>query len=92
MDEGCLYKEKNEEKVQLFKIKRGLHKLYNLKLCNIRTITHNSSVVNSGLKQGLIKEPCLTPNWVTGFSDAEGCFSVIISKVSALRWRIIVSF
>lgn len=66
--------------------------MYNLKLCNIRTITHNSSVVNSGLKQGLIKEPCLTPNWVTGFSDAEGCFSVIISKVSALRWRIIVSF
>ena len=64
--------------------------MYNSKFSNIRTITHNSSVININLKQGLIKEP--SPNWVTGFSDAEGCFSVIISKVSALRWRIIVSF
>ena len=61
--------------------------MYNSKFCNIRTITQNSSV-----NQGFIKEPCLSPNWVTGFSDAEGCFTVIISKVSALRWRIIVSF
>ena len=34
----------------------------------------------------------LSPNWVTGFTDAEGCFSVILSKRSALKWRIIVSF
>ena len=68
MDEGCMYKEKNEEKVQLFKLKRGLHKLYNLKFCNIRTIALNSSVINIGLKKGLMKEPCLIPNWITGFS------------------------
>src|ERR1700761_3318430 len=34
----------------------------------------------------------LNPNWVTGFSDAEGCFTVIITKGSALKWRVIVSF
>ena len=61
--------------------------MYNSKFCNIRTITHYSSV-----NQGFIKEPCLNPNWITGFSDAEGCFTVIISKRSDLRWRIIVSF
>lgn len=61
--------------------------MYYSKFCNIRTITHNSLVY-----QGFIKEPCLNPNWITGFSDAEGCFTVIISKRSDLRWRIIVSF
>ena len=71
MDEGCMYKEKNEEKVQLFKLKRGLHKLYNLKFCNIRTIALNSSVINIGLKKGLMIEPCLIPNWITGFSSLE---------------------
>ena len=71
MDEGCMYKEKNEDKVQLFKLKRGLHKLYNLKFCNIRTIALNSSVINIGLKKGLMKEPCLIPNWITGFSSLE---------------------
>ena len=35
----------------------------------------------------------LTPNWVTGFTDAEGCFSVILTKLPTVRkWRIIVSF
>ena len=34
-------------------------------LSNNRTVTSNSS--NIGLKQGLIKEPGLNPNWVTGF-------------------------
>ena len=35
----------------------------------------------------------LTPNWVTGFTDAEGCFSVILTKLPTIRkWRIIVSF
>jgi hypothetical protein len=29
---------------------------------------------------------------VSGFSDAEGCFSVIISKRSNLKWRVIASY
>jgi len=34
----------------------------------------------------------LNPNWITGFTDAEGCFTVIISKRSNLNWRVQVSF
>jgi len=34
----------------------------------------------------------LDPNWLTGFSDAEGCFSVIITKRPNKTWRVIVSF
>lgn len=34
----------------------------------------------------------LDPNWITGFTDAEGCFSVIISKRPNLNWRVMVSF
>lgn len=34
----------------------------------------------------------LDPNWISGFTDAEGCFSVIISKKSAFKWRVTVSF
>jgi len=35
----------------------------------------------------------LDPNWITGFSDAEGCFTVIISKrKDTLNWRVSVSF
>ena len=38
------------------------------------------------------EETQLDPNWVTGFSDAEGCFSIIITKRSNLSWRVSVSF
>jgi hypothetical protein len=34
----------------------------------------------------------IDPNWITGFCDAEGCFSVIITRRSNLNWRSIVSF
>jgi len=34
----------------------------------------------------------LDPNWVTGFSDAESCFSIIISKRNNLSWRVSASF
>ena len=34
----------------------------------------------------------LNPFWITGFCDAEGCFSVIISRRSAYNWRVTVSF
>lgn len=43
--------------------------------------------------QGLTKENLeLDPNWVTGFSDAEGCFSVIIEMSSLLKWKVRVSY
>jgi hypothetical protein len=34
----------------------------------------------------------LNPFWLTGFTDAEGCFSVILTKRSNLSWRVMVSF
>ena len=39
-------------------------------------------------------ETKLNPNWISGFSDAEGCFSIIISNRSKIlkRWRVQASF
>lgn len=34
----------------------------------------------------------LNPNWITGFTDAEGCFTIIISKRNKTKWRISISF
>lgn len=34
----------------------------------------------------------LDPWWVTGFSDAEGCFSVIVEILGPSKWRVRVSF
>jgi len=34
----------------------------------------------------------LDPNWITGFSDAESCFSIIISKRTNSSWRVSASF
>src|SRR6478735_3054925 len=30
----------------------------------------------------------LDPNYVTGFTDAEGCFHVVISRRSSSKWRV----
>ena len=34
----------------------------------------------------------IDPNWVTGFVDAEGCFSVIIEIPEHLKWKVKISF
>jgi hypothetical protein len=34
----------------------------------------------------------LNPFWVTGFCDAEGCFSIIISLKSKYKWKVTASF
>lgn len=34
----------------------------------------------------------LDPYWVTGFVDAEGCFSVIIEIQNSLKWKVRISF
>lgn len=43
---------------------------------------------NSGSKSGL------DPNWVTGFTDAEGCFTIIIQilNINPLKWKVTASF
>jgi hypothetical protein len=57
-----------------------------------RGITLLSSFGRKHLSSSPLVETKLNPYWVTGFVDAEGCFSVIISKRSNLQWRVIVSF
>lgn len=76
---------------------RGLDRLSSLNF--IRKLSQDNSVIRlqnsiTGLdkQKDSVKKINLSPNWVTGFTDAEGCFSVIISKRSNLRWRVIVSF
>jgi len=34
----------------------------------------------------------INPNWITGFVDAEGCFSVIIEILDKNKWRVRTSF
>lgn len=59
----------------------------------------NFMAVNKVLKQNfsidynLRPAPAkLDPNWVTGFVDAEGCFSIIIEVLNPLKWRVRTSF
>ena len=47
------------------------------------------SDLDKDLKFNLVN---LDPNWITGFSDAESCFSIIISKRTNLRWQVSASF
>lgn len=34
----------------------------------------------------------LHPQWITGFTDAEGCFSVIVEITESLKWKVRTSF
>jgi hypothetical protein len=47
---------------------------------------------SKNLKDQIKPLKTLPSNWITGFCDAEGCFTVIITKRSNLSWRVIVSF
>jgi len=46
----------------------------------MKTIINNSTIKT------------LNPKWVTGFTDAEGCFSVIITILEPSKWKVGVSF
>jgi hypothetical protein len=48
-------------------------------------INHSQGYGNSG-------DAALDPNWVTGFVDAEGCFSVIIQITEDSKWKVRISF
>lgn len=53
-----------------------------------------ASVANNRLaaEASLKAEDKLDPNWITGFVDAEGCFSVIIEVYDDFKWKVRVSF
>lgn len=67
---------------------------------NVRFVSPNFIDINKVLRKnfstnhGVSSEnPLRTyPNWVTGFVDAEGCFSVIIEISESLNWKVKVSF
>ena len=67
---------------------------------NMRYVLPNFINVNKVLKKNFsinhgaysAPENKLDPNWVTGFVDAEGCFSVIIEIPEPLKWKVRISF
>lgn len=78
-------------------LKRELEFFISRRLAYYSTSTSTDTVHFGDSKKG---EDKLDPNWVTGFVDAEGCFSVIIeipegpaSPVpSAKKWKVRISF
>lgn len=68
--------------------------IFNNKLIDVRlnkltfkkdlSINHNNRYSTNGNK--------LDPMWVTGFVDAEGCFSIIIEISEPLKWKVRTSF
>lgn len=68
--------------------------LFNNKLIYVRlnkltfkkdlSLNHNNRYSTNGDK--------LDPMWVTGFVDAEGCFSIIIEISEPLKWKVRTSF
>ena len=64
-------------------------------LNSINYIVYNFITVNKYLKKNLSSNTNsykLDPNWVTGFVDAEGCFSVIVDTSANPKGKIRISF
>ena len=62
---------------------------------NMKLVLPNFISVNKVLKKNLSIDHHLhklDPNWVTGFVDAEGCFSIIIEVSNPLKWKVRTSF
>jgi len=63
-------------------------KFINIKLKRI--IKKNFTINHKNLKNNEINK--LNPMWITGFTDAEGCFSIIIEIKDPLKWKVRSSF
>jgi len=61
---------------------------YYINLRNVNKVLKQNFSIN----QDSLLYTKLDPNWVTGFVDAEGCFSIIIEIPDSLRWKVRVSF
>lgn len=64
---------------------------------NQRGWLRDSPIFFNNVNKFLIKkfshlEPKLDPNWVTGFVDAEGCFTVVVGILDSLRRKVRISF
>ena len=62
---------------------------YNMNFINVNKVLKQNF---SGATNVLGGAPKLDPNWVTGFVDAEGCFSIIIEIPNSLKWKVRISF
>jgi len=62
-----------------------------LEFINDRLFVNTKRIFSTNVNSQKSKNK-LDPYWITGFCDAEGCFTVIITKRSILNWRVIVSF
>lgn len=60
-----------------------INKLLNLSIHHFSTYSKNQSET---------KDKELNPYWITGFTDAEGCFSIIVEILDKNKWRIRTSY
>ena len=58
---------------------------YNMNFINVNKVLKQNFSINHHVDK-------LDPNWVTGFVDAEGCFSIIIEIPNSLKWKVRTSF
>lgn len=70
--------------------------LVNNKIKNLNKKNQNfKNLIRLNCQQPKIKvmgKKSLNPYWVTGFTDAEGCFTIILSKRCNNSWKVIPSF
>lgn len=73
-----------------YKLPINICKLLKRKLSTSRPWLRHPLSSNVVMKGG--SKDKLDPNWVTGFVDAEGCFSVIIEISESFKWKVRISF
>lgn len=70
-------------------IKVGFNNLFNLSIKH-RQLSSSQRATSSDKKIFQILE--INPYWITGFVDAEGCFSIRITKSKNTKWKVSTSF
>jgi len=69
----------------------SFYKLINVKLNNLYNLSINVRYYSHNTKNN-VQINNINPYWITGFVDAEGCFSVIIEIKDKTKWKVTTSF